>query len=394
MMCVLFNTSLQQQLQQKHFGYIAEANGYITQMEQKWNWKFPPGYNPNVKSIRLCEDPVLMNHRPLAWYLIIGCIDLQVHFCLRRMNFTHRKPSTPRHHSIFPPSFSHFSSQSGSCLSYWYRPPTLRQTTSEKFPTSPIPLVISHSIGVGLHSYLPLLDKLVTNYPDLPIFCIENLHVSMRVVRDIPTKEDVCEGVRTMLKKEGYEQAVFLGHSIGTMTLSYVLHHPSTRRMIAGLIFLDPIVFLLHLPAVAHNFLYRVPSRANEWLIHSFVSREAGIAWSLCRHFFWFQGVTWKEEIDTTILSPTEPWRGRTIVMLAGEDLIVPVDDVWDYLTEGIPIVRTQKGKTTKSDMCKQVAVKNGVEVVRYPFLDHGAMIFKESVQWDLCEKIRDLCSK
>lgn len=70
--------------------------------------------------------------------------------------------------------------------------------------------------------------------------------------------------------------------------------------MIAGLVFLDPINFLLYLPDVAYNFLYRVPTRANEWMLYAFVAREMGIAWSLWRRFFWFEGIVWKDEVDYT----------------------------------------------------------------------------------------------
>jgi hypothetical protein len=141
----------------------------------------------------------------------------------------------------------------------------------------------------------------------------------MRFVQEVPTKSEVCKGVAEMLKKEGYTKAVFLGHSIGTMTLSYLLHDPATRSVIYGLIFLDPITFLLHLPNVAYGFLYRTPKKANEWLF-SFAAREAGIAWSLWRRFFWFDGILWKDEIDT-LKNTTDAWRGL-INKLKGIELI------------------------------------------------------------------------
>ncbi len=253
--------------------------------------------------MRLSEDPVLMYHRPLMWYLLVGFLDLLVHIKLRQLGFFHHKAATSHHRPIFPPSLSHFSSDSGSNLSYWYKPPRTH---------SPIlPIVFSHGIGVGLHSYLPLLSTLATLNPDVPIYCIENHHVSMRIVAEVPRKDDVCCGVLTMLQQYNHKKAVFVGHSIGTITLSYLLHHPSTRAYIAGLVFLDPINFLLYLPDVAYNFLYRTPTRANEWMLHAIVAREAGISWTLWRRFFWFEGVVWKDEIDTsTINLQSEPWRG------------------------------------------------------------------------------------
>eukprot|EP00026_Physarum_polycephalum_P007251 Phypoly_transcript_07309.p1 GENE.Phypoly_transcript_07309~~Phypoly_transcript_07309.p1 ORF type:complete len:521 (+),score=68.27 Phypoly_transcript_07309:88-1650(+) len=388
-----FQTTLQQQ--QLWSKQRTEANEYIAELEKLWNIKFPDGYNSSVKSIRLSADPVRMHHRPLLWYSIIGILDLITHVQLRRLGFSHYKPSTPHHRAIFPFSLSLFSKKSSSTLSYWYKPPRTRVSTNHApatnhSPATKNPLILSHGIGIGLHSYLGLLTKIAKIHPDIPIFCIENLHVSMRFVAEVPSKEEVCQGVCEMLHQEGYESAIAMGHSIGTMTLSYLIHDPATRPMISGLIFIDPITFLLHLPDVAFNFLYRPPARANEWL-YSFVAREPGIAWSLSRRFFWFDGVIWKDEIDTTPgTEHTERWRGRTIVILAGMDPIVPRKDVWNYLTNQEPILRTKPG--TKKDSHQSV-VCDGVEVMWYPFLDHGAAIFQGGIQDKLCSRVGEMCA-
>jgi hypothetical protein len=231
-------------------------------------------------------------------------LDLEVHIHLRYLNFSHHKAKSPHHQPIFPVTLSYFSNKGNTAFSYWYKPPHTHSPAVQ-------PLVISHGIGIGLTTYLPLLTTLALQYPDIPIYCIENPHISMRYVKEAPTKEEVCRGVRTMLHQEGYATAVFLGHSVGAMTLTCLLHNPATRPLIGGLIFMDPINFLLHLPDVAYNFLYRTPTTPNE-MLYSFIAKEPGIASYLFRRFCWFEGILWKDEYDTTSGSSSDLWRGMT----------------------------------------------------------------------------------
>lgn len=202
-----------------------EAEEYIRKIEQQWSWKFPEGYNTKIKSIRLSEDPVLMYHRPMFWYFVcnlslylfiyyyylqlftnlslflikvISILDLRTYIQLRTYNFRHLKSLPPKYRQQFPLSLSQLSPTSKCSLSYWYKPPHPDYAHIHSSP-----LVLSHGIGIGLHTYLPLLRKLSKEYPHIPVFCIENLHVSMRVVSDVPSKDEVCEGIKIMLNQEG-----------------------------------------------------------------------------------------------------------------------------------------------------------------------------------------------
>jgi hypothetical protein len=76
--------------------------------------------------------------------------------------------------------------------------------------------------------------------------------------------------------------------------------------------------------------------------------------------------------------------------VLAGEDPIVPRKDVWEYLTNHEPIERTKLG--AKKDTHQSV-VCDGVEVIWYPLLDHGAAIFQGGIQDKLCVKIGAMCT-
>ena len=116
------------------------------------------------------------------------------------------------------------------------------------------------------------------------------------------------------------------------------------------MLFIDPIPFLLHLPNVAFNFVYREPRLANEWKIWYFASRDADISRALSRHFFWAENVLWKEELD-----------GRKVgVVLCGADQIVNAKEVGKYLTGEQELNRRWE--------------MDGLEVLFYPGLDHGVV--------------------
>ena len=58
--------------------------------------------------------------------------------------------------------------------------------------------------------------------------------------------------------------------------------------LVERVVLVDPICFLLHLPDLAYNFIYREPRNWIEWLLWYFASRELYINWSLGRCFYWY----------------------------------------------------------------------------------------------------------
>jgi len=140
------------------------------------------------------------------------------------------------------------------------------------------------------------------------------------------------------------------------------LHGSGFTTTIAATLFVDPIPFLLHLPDVAYNFVYRSPAAwaANEWLLWYFASRDPDVARTLSRHFFWVQNVLWREDLS-----------GREVaVALSGQDQVVNTEAVWRYLTG-------EDGGSSLNEYWRgQVGGRTGqLEVLCYPELDHS-MIF------------------
>jgi hypothetical protein len=122
--------------------------------------------------------------------------------------------------------------------------------------------------------------------------------------------------------------------------------------MVSSTLFIDPIPFLLHLPTVAFNFVYRKPRTANEWQLWYFASRDADVSRALSRYFFWTENVLWKEELE-----------GRRVgVVLSGEDQIVNSEEVRRYLTG-------EQDMTGEREICRKWE-KDGTEDRRKPMLD------------------------
>eukprot|EP01117_Protostelium_nocturnum_P003357 TRINITY_DN1433_c0_g1_i1.p1 TRINITY_DN1433_c0_g1~~TRINITY_DN1433_c0_g1_i1.p1 ORF type:complete len:521 (+),score=130.91 TRINITY_DN1433_c0_g1_i1:98-1660(+) len=336
----------------------AELNGYIKFVEKTLQRPFQIGYNRNVKSMRLTLDPVVFSHRPLIVYLGIGLFDTHIHWILNGMKFTHYDSDVRLgYRPYFPPSYRKASDPKHQfSFSFWHRP--------ARNPSLGLkPIVFFHGIGAGLHSYALLLKELERNNPDSDIFLVELMHVSMRFVNKIPHKDEIVNGVERMLLSFGHSNAVICGHSMGTAVSAWIVK--DKPHLVSDLILIDPICLMLHLPHVAYNFVYRIPRKANEWLIWWFACRESGIAWALGRSFYWTQNILWKDQI---------PLLDRTTIILAERDAIVPSNEVFSYLTEF-------KGKEPESRKEREsmtiVSEEKGLKIMWAWDIDHAVCIFK-----------------
>ena len=186
---------------------------------------------------------------------------------------------------------------------------------------------------------------------DVGILAIEILPVSMRITSPPLSRHVFCSEVQRILSQQHIINFVLVGHSYGTALSTHILHDPLLRPRISSLLLVDPIPFLLHLPTVAYNFIYREPKTANEWQLWYFASRDMGIAHALARHFFWTEIILWKEELDGL----------RSAVVLAGQDSVLDAKEVWRYLT----------GKAQPTEVTDEWT-ENEMTVLWYQGLDHS----------------------
>lgn len=164
-----------------------------------------------------------------------------------------------------------------------------------------------------------------------------------------------CRAISRILASLQIPRVTLVSHSYGTVLTTHILHDSELSPMISSTLLIDPIPFLLHLPNVAFNFVYRKPRSANEWQLWYFASRDIDVSRTLSRHFFWAENILWKEELEGP----------RVGVVLSGADQIVDAEGVRMYLTG--------EERITGTDMTRQW--KDGLELLFYPDLDH-AMVF------------------
>ncbi|KAF7294587.1 hypothetical protein MIND_00995200 [Mycena indigotica] len=361
--------------------WIDEINEYISVVEETLGRKLEHGRDFGAESLRLSFDPVKMVHRPLIWYLTVALVDMTTSIFLISLGFKHYAPRA--YFSAFPPRLftSLFSRRAANeHFPYWYRPPR------GDAPSKPT-LLFLHGIGIGLHPYVPLFRELLRSDPTQSILLMEFLPVSMRMTPPMPSCRITLESINAVLEDLSVDQVTLAAHSYGTFISAYIIRasSPSTipedeldpalilNEKVVKIVLVDPIPFLLHLPSVAYNFLYRPPgkNRANEWQLWYFASRDADVARVLSRGFFWEEGCLWREDLDHF----SARGRRKVTVVLAGKDQIVPAAQVREYLTCAEPgewFVHAGGG-------CERWVAKSGLlEVVWFPRLDHATVFEKK----------------
>uniref|UniRef100_A0A0G4HL36 AB hydrolase-1 domain-containing protein n=1 Tax=Chromera velia CCMP2878 TaxID=1169474 RepID=A0A0G4HL36_9ALVE len=241
-----------------------ELEGYIRELEEIQGSQFKEGFNHEVKAIRLSLDQLNALHRPLFVYAIVKGMDWAASHVLRLAGYELR------------------------CIggfNYWYR---------SAAPGSPprYPVVFVHGLGHGLVYYLELLGAL---RGERPLFLLELRYVSSRVWEHIPSVKRTVEAVHTILTENNFTRAIFIGHSYGSIAVSWCIKYKP--EMVQSAMLIDPISLLLCLPKVAHNFVYKEPQTAFQWIRYVFLSRELGISRVMSRAFWWQSNALFLDDV-------------------------------------------------------------------------------------------------
>ncbi|KIJ19163.1 hypothetical protein PAXINDRAFT_166994 [Paxillus involutus ATCC 200175] len=319
-----------------------ELMEYVTAVENVLGRELQAGYNKDTPCMRPTLDSVSMVHRPLLWYMIVCLIDFLT--CLKLYSLGFRHYSDTRWFQSFPPRpWTILSKPSNAVgLSFWYRPH--RSHTK-------LPVLFLHGIGIGIFPYLAFLGDLTSRHPNTGVLIPEFLSISSRITSPPLSRTATVTAIRSILDALSLGRVVVASHSYGTVVTAHIFRSPEVAPRVAATLFVDPIPFLLHLPDVAYNFMYRSPRTANEWLIWYFASRDPDVSRTLARHFFWSENTLWKEDLD-----------GKAVaVTLGGQDQVVNSEAVRRYLTG--------------EDKMEEYWQGGGLEVLYHPELDH-AMVF------------------
>jgi pimeloyl-ACP methyl ester carboxylesterase len=267
-------------------GEVTQLGKMCTLLEKRLKHRFAEG-DAKYPSMNGPLDPMVARQHPLLLYAAFSAVRSSYRAELRTSGFRRVRKGS---------------------VSYWHRPGT------------GTPIVFVHGIGIGLAAYRKPLSEL--KLTSAPLFFLELDAVSTTLSKEsMPSNQEVTADVIEML--DSYEKgsaAVFIGHSFGTTVLASVLRaHPSR---VAGMVFVEPVCFLLNLSKVTRRFLYD----KNAGPILDIIRNDPGNAETIRRRFWWQEG--------STFLADLRKLRGKPVsCFLAEEDKIVPTEEVAKYLS-------------------------------------------------------------
>lgn len=367
----------------------AELNTYLAKTEQLLGRPLPDGRGSAVP-MRLTFDTIHTRYRTVLWYLTVGLVDSATHVRLLWSGFQFHTASllTNLLH-VFPPrplvSVDRLSRKSASSeLNHWYRPPIATDR-----PT--LPIVFLHGIGIGLYPYVHFLSDLP---PTSPVLAVEVLPICMRLTRtNILAKQDFLRHLKDILRQHNIDRFVLVGHSYGTALSSHVLKDAELSLNVEGVVLVDPVSLLLHLPDVAYNFTRRMPTTANEWQLWYLASMDPGIALVLGRHLFWRENIIWKDELVTK-----GPSRRKAAVCLSSRDLIVDTLTVARYLVHDEGLTELGHNKSLADDeklvtaLDKGTAVTDlGIEMLWF-HMDHAQVFDRRADYFRVIDVLQRFC--
>jgi len=267
---------------------------------------FRPGFSPRVVSMRLNADlpSTHIKPRPLFYYAVTDGLlgGLVTPHKMRSRGFTYHVADG---------------------LTYWYHPgsPTTCPDSPPRDTPARTPLVFVHGVGLGPLPYVSFINQLTAQSAG-PTMIIELPFVAQRLsgLFKNPQHDSTVQAIECSMARHGINSATFVGHSLGTVYLSWVAQQ--RPALMASCVFIDPIVFLLHQPKVAHQFLYAKPKTTLSAVEHYFIKSEHSIVSYFHRHFFWQDILLWAKDVAHC----------STHVVLSREDAIVPVESVQRYL--------------------------------------------------------------
>ena len=178
---------------------MAEVDTLLHHFEQHAGIVLRPGYNPELKPIRLTLDDVHAVHKPALYYAALSLA-----------------------HAAFVLWMRAHGAQRGTAglLTYWhFQPHAAPSSTSANANANvanAVPIVFFHGMGVGPAVYVQLIVQLLRLH--VPLYIVELPHISSALSDVVPARADILDGTAAMLHAHGHGRAVFLGHSMGTGT--------------------------------------------------------------------------------------------------------------------------------------------------------------------------------
>ena len=216
-----------------------------------------------------------------------------------------------------------------------------------------MPIVFVHGIGIGFVFYIFFLLELIKT--GRPIFLPEIPEVSAfrpwNFPNSVHSPHHVAASLSTMLASNGFASATFMGHSFGSLWLSYMTKY--APDFVAALVFLDPVCFCLYNSYVSLRGVYSRPDPGDPGYL---VRTDMMVSWSKQRNFSWNRGNLFVEEMKNKPCT----------VFLSGADRVAPSIIQQSYL-EGHGAKITEFKKVSTHDF-----ETSNLLVVVFPGDGHG----------------------
>eukprot|EP00929_Paragymnodinium_shiwhaense_P107926 TRINITY_DN74275_c0_g1_i1.p1 TRINITY_DN74275_c0_g1~~TRINITY_DN74275_c0_g1_i1.p1 ORF type:complete len:719 (-),score=145.00 TRINITY_DN74275_c0_g1_i1:143-2299(-) len=308
----------------------------------------PAGRNADVRCQLLSQDPLSAWHRPLWIYSLTGCVvPVLTEMLYQRLGFV---------------------KYTSGAIQYWHRDGvgggasascegataadgcTGGSRTPPRVQAVRLPVVFCHGLGIGVLPYLDFVKDLLSTGVEL--FLLDLPHISLRQNSDVHSPRETVACIIDMLAAWGHSQGHFVGHSFGTMVVSWTVKF---SQVVASACCLDPVCFLLVKHDILTNALYREHTDPFQVFLTYFVFRELYVANTLARNMFWQQNELWPEMVQQPLL-----------VLLSGKDAIVPALSVRRLL-------RAEQGRRQELLQDAALSSSGGVRVrQQQPFLQDG----------------------
>ena len=199
--------------------------------------------------------------------------------------------------------------------------------------------------------------------PDRVVIAVEVSQACQRIDPRTPAKPaEFARQVAAVLDAEGVEDAIVVGHSLGTAYANYLRRFAPER--VAGLALIDPICAMIHHADTGEAFVYKAVGPSCKTAAEEYyVRRELFTANVVSRHMRWHEAALWPADCV-----PSKP----TLVVLSLDDEIVPVRAIRECATSWRARAR-------------------GVQVLPLPGLGHGGWLADAKAGKLIADRVRAL---
>ncbi|KAK9804722.1 hypothetical protein WJX72_001924 [[Myrmecia] bisecta] len=296
------------------------AHAFVGEIEQAWGVQFEEGYDPSLRFMAHCWEPLRVIPKPLAVHLASEAVGMACHLAIQCCGFSKRRcqginywvrEPQPGEGVMQTPAGPRNMHVRGSAVS------KMPAGASGGAPAARRPIMFLHGVGCGLVPYFMFVRGIMNAYPGHPIMLLEVRHVSLRLCLRATDVDDIAHAAAAILHRHGYQEACFVAHSFGTFCVSRIcqLH----REIVQSVVLIDPVCLLTCFPQLLYSFVYKVPNwRQFSTLLgcmdaaRFIVARDLIIAETFCRKFIWHALMLWPHEMP----------RDALIVLSAKDDLV------------------------------------------------------------------------